>query len=61
VIPLIDPGDGVGEEEGEGKSMIPLLEGCEAQIFSHISIMALALKNTWRKPLEKGYCSNDLE
>jgi len=40
----MDPGLGVGEDEGEGISKGPLLlwlfADCEAQIFSHISIMS---------------------
>ena len=38
-IPLIEPGEGVGDEEGDGISTIVVFVGCEAQIFSHMLSM----------------------
>jgi len=51
-VPLIDPGEGVGEEEGEGISIIALFEGCEAQILSHMSMIGpcqWAERNEWSR------------
>lgn len=46
-VPLIDPGDGVGEDEGDGMlSIIALLLGCEAQILSQMSMAVVATRGS---------------